>query len=137
MTIGIIGSRRRDERADRLAVTTVFSKIYEYGDTIVSGGCPKGGDCFAEGIATQCDINIRIHYPDKSQLDVRLPYRVAYAKIAYARNELIARDADVLIAVVAPDRKGGTEHTIKCFLRKWGAKYTEAEAIRTGKLVLV
>ena len=33
-----------------------------------------------------------IDYPDKSKLDPRLPYRAAYAKIAYARNELIARE---------------------------------------------
>ena len=44
--------------------------------------------------------------------------RWAYAEINYARNTLIARDADELIAVVAEDRKGGTEDTIKKFLKK-------------------
>ena len=44
--------------------------------------------------------------------------RWAYAEINYARNTLIARDADDLIAVVAEDRKGGTEDTIKKFLKK-------------------
>jgi hypothetical protein len=135
MTIGIVGSRRRDEQVDQVATINAFANVYQPGDTLVSGGCPKGGDRFAEILAAANHIPIRIHYPDKTKLDTRLPYRAAYAKIAYARNELIAHDADVLIAVVAPDRKGGTEHTIKCFLRKWGL--TEEEAIRAGKLVLV
>jgi len=31
----------------------------------------------------------------------------------YARNELIAKNSDVVVAFVSPDRKGGTENTIK------------------------
>ena len=48
------------------------------------------------------------------------PY-FSYAKANYERNTLIARDSDVLIAVVAPDRKGGTEDTIK----KWNRFHKE------------
>jgi hypothetical protein len=142
MTIGIIGSRRRDSEADLAATVKAFDTIYlpthpvcGPGDTLVSGGCPKGGDRFAEIIAVRHRVPIRIHYPYTADLDPRLPRHVAYAKICYARNEPTTRDADVLIAVVAPDRKGGTEHTIKCFLHKWSM--TESEALRAGKLVLV
>jgi predicted Rossmann fold nucleotide-binding protein DprA/Smf involved in DNA uptake len=31
----------------------------------------------------------------------------------YARNKRIAEEADVIYAFVAPDRRGGTENTIK------------------------
>ncbi len=61
--------------------------------------------------------------------------RAAYAVINYARNKLIARDADVLIACVAEDRKGGTEDTIKHFCKKLGK--SEKQLIAEGKLVLV
>ena len=35
----------------------------------------------------------------------------------FVRNGDIAKDSDVLIACVAPDRTGGTEDTIKKFLK--------------------
>jgi hypothetical protein len=97
---------------------------------MVSGGCPKGADRFAECIWDNENIPLRIHYPNKSQLDRQLLAvnpRAAYAVINYARNKLIARDSDMLIACVATDRKGGTENTIKWF-RKLHPN---------GKLVLV
>ena len=112
--IGIIGSRRRDSTADLVKVAEAFKLFYEDGDIIVSGGCRKGGDRFAEMIAKQMDIEIIIHYPES------VPYnspKWAYAKANYDRNTLIARDADLLIACVAEDRKGGTEDTIKKYLK--------------------
>jgi hypothetical protein len=115
-SIGIVGSRRRDSLYDFINTFNSFIKIYKDGDHIVSGGCPKGGDRFAEIIADILRVDPLIHYPDETKLDpkiLKLNPRVAYAKINYARNILIARDSDVLIACVAPDRKGGTEHTIK------------------------
>ena len=45
--IGIVGSRRRNSPEDFLLVQEAFCQIYEEGDIIVSGGCPKGGDAFA------------------------------------------------------------------------------------------
>jgi len=114
--IGIIGSRRRDSKEDLEACREVFLKTYEKGDTIVSGGCPKGGDKFAEIFAKEYEVPITIHYPDKSKLDkVKLAQnpKWAYAEINFARNTLIARDSDILIAVVSEDRTGGSEDTIK------------------------
>lgn len=115
-TIGIIGSRRRDSTADLEICRKVFLGHYEKGDRLVSGGCPKGGDKFAEIFAKEYNIPIKIHYPDKSKLDpekMKKNPKWAYAEINYARNTLIAQDSDVLIAVVASDRKGGTEDTVK------------------------
>lgn len=114
--IGIVGSRRRDSEEDLETCRRILLEIYKEGDTLVSGGCPKGGDRFAEIFAKEYNIPIKIHYPDKSKLDpekLKKNIKWAYAEINFARNTLIAQDSDVLIAVVASDRKGGTEDTIK------------------------
>jgi hypothetical protein len=115
-TIGIVGSRRRDSDEDFELCKIIFDSIYKKGDTLVSGGCPKGGDRFAEVLAKSYSIPIKIHYPDKTKLDpdkLKKSFKWAYAEINFARNTLIAQDSDILLAVVADDRTGGTEDTIK------------------------
>ncbi len=107
-TIGIIGTRRRDDGGSFYAVEKTFDEVYEPGDEIVSGGCPKGGDRFAERIAQRRQIPIKIYYADWARLG---------RSAGFQRNGLIAKDADVLIACVAPDRTGGTEDTIKKYLK--------------------
>ena len=102
--IGIVGSRRRHTSQDLKLCAETFLSVYNKGDTIVSGGCPKGGDRFAEIIAKQSGVPIKIH---KAEWD-------KYGRGAgLKRNTYIAEDADVLIAVVASDRTGGTEDTIR------------------------
>ncbi len=119
--IGIVGSRRRDSEDDYEKCVAAFFNVYRPGDKIVSGGCPQGGDRFAEIIAAGVGCEITIHYPDNERLDVMLmdagKFRQAYAIINFARNTLIAQDCTVLIAVVAEDRKGGTEDTVKKALK--------------------
>ena len=113
--IGIVGSRSRDTIKDYMKCLKIFLKIYKKGDRIVSGGCPKGGDRFAEVIAKSHDIPISI-YPAKWH---------KYGRSAgFIRNTDIARDSDELIAVVAKNRKGGTEDTIKKFEKKSDKKAT-------------
>lgn len=115
--VGIIGSRRRDSLEDYVATKQAFKDLVEkraisVNDIdIVSGGCPKGGDRFAEMIANSYGIPMIIHYPDQSKLPPN-PKRYDFRVINYARNEIVAADSDIIIACVAPDRKGGTEHTI-------------------------
>ena len=124
--IGIIGSRRRNHNDDYQAILNAFYKIYNENDWLVSGGCPKGGDYFAECIAKGEGIPILTFYPNWNK----------YGRGAgFARNNHIAKHSDILIACVAEDRKGGTEDTIKKFLRK--IKMTEREAIKAKKLILV
>lgn len=116
--IGIVGSRRRNSPPDKQLVLDAFQKIYdeENGDAcIVSGGCPEGADKFAEEIAEQFGMTKKngrliIHKPNKPPKGS--PYYM-FVKAFHARNTLIAEDADILIAVVAENRKGGTENTIE------------------------
>jgi len=103
--IGIVGSRRRNSKEDFIALERKFLEIYQEGDEIVSGGCSSGGDAMAEIIAKKYQIPIKIYYAQWEKLGKRA---------GFARNGDIAKDADVLIAVVATDRAGfGTEDTIK------------------------
>lgn len=115
--IGIIGSRRRDSDIDFKVVMDQFRKYYNDGDKICSGGCPKGGDRFAEKIAGMMGLT-----RDNEHLIIYRPEPVPkgspkyeYAKAFYERNTLVAMDSDILIACVDPSRTGGTEDTIK----KW------------------
>lgn len=106
MTIGIVGSRRRNSYLDYQLVEKTFLDIYREGDRIVSGGCPQGGDRFAEVLAKKYQVPITIHYAEWGK----------YGKGAgFARNGTIANEADILIACVSEDRFGGTEDTIKKF----------------------
>lgn len=102
--IGIVGSRRRNGDSDFYALEAALDKIYNYGDRFVSGGCPEGADKFAEIIAYDSQIEIKIHRAEWGK----------YGKAAGPiRNTLIAQDCDILIALPAPDRTGGTEDTIR------------------------
>ena len=102
--IGIIGSRRRDSKEDLEECRKTFLSIYEKEDSLVSGGCPKGGDRFSEIFAREYKIPIKIHYAEWEK----------YGKSAgFKRNTYIAEDADVLVCVVSEDRTGGTEDTIR------------------------
>lgn len=105
--IGIVGTRRRDTSAAYKLVEDKFNELYELGDWIVSGGCEKGGDRFAEVIARKTGIPIIIFYPNYSKYNRGAPF---------LRNTTIAEKSDILIACVAPDRKGGTEDTINKYL---------------------
>jgi len=103
--IGIIGSRKRDSEHDFLSCVKTFFEVYQEGDAIVSGGCPKGGDNFAEIIAEAFKIPIVI-FPADWDL---------HGKAAgFIRNTQIAEFSDVLIALVTIDRSlcKGTMDTV-------------------------
>lgn len=111
--IGIVGSRRRDTFDDYWACRKAFDLIYKPGDKIVSGGCEKGGDRFAELIAKELGITAIIHYAGKKHKN-----KAEFCRAAFGRNTLIAIDCTILIAVVAIDRTGGTEDTVKKVLAR-------------------
>ena len=104
--IGIVGTRRRNGFNDYKAVEKAFFEVYEEGDWIVSGGCPQGGDNFAEKIAKKYGIPILIFYPN---------WRRHGRGAGIVRNTPIALISNILIACVAEDRTGGTEDTIEKF----------------------
>lgn len=107
--IGIIGTRRRDNTAAYKKVKEAFFEVYEDGDWIVSGGCPKGGDRFAELIAKKYGIPILIFYPNWTKFK---------KGAGLVRNSDIANNSDILIGCVSDDRTGGTEDTIKKYKNK-------------------
>lgn len=131
MIIGMVGSRRRDALGDFLAAREAFNKIYNPGDTLVSGGCPQGGDRFAEllainivktlsvdelfllGVNSRKRIIETLHAPIKIH---RANWKIG-RHAGFVRNTDIAQDAEVLIALLARDRTGGTEDTVKKFVK--------------------
>jgi len=110
--VGIIGTRRRNNKIAFKKVEKSFDKLslnIRRNCWIVSGGCPSGGDRFAQILAKKKGIPILIVYPNWDK----------YGKgAALIRNTPVAEMSDILIACVAKDRKGGTEDTIKKFLRQ-------------------
>jgi hypothetical protein len=142
MIIGIVGTRQRDTLADFHKVEAAFQKIYQPGDRIVSGGCPQGGDRFAEILAlmlakpghwTEAQLFAMSPYERHHVIKDRgAPIHIhpaewdKYGKAAgHRRNTYIARDADMLIAATAANRTGGTEDTINKFLKRDGKTETD------------
>lgn len=110
--IGIVGSRRRDsDNSDFIPVRNKFIEIYEDGDWICSGGCPKGGDRFAKMLHKEYCI---------PYLEFPANWYKHGKSAGFKRNGDIAKASDVLIACVSEDRTGGTEHTIKLFIKLHG-----------------
>ena len=108
MRVAIVGSRRR---ADRAAVEAAVAEL-PIGAVVISGGA-KGPDSWAAEAALRRDLEVRVHKPDVAGVTTRFEATERY----YARNERIVEDCDRLIAFVSPDRKGGTEDTIRRAMR--------------------
>jgi len=111
MILGIVGSRRRCTKEDKALIKKMILKLKP--DRLVSGGCRTGADKFAEELAKELKIPIQIFLPSFPSTGSYYSYVSAY----YKRNKQIAMYSDKLLAVVAPDRKGGTENTIMHFLK--------------------
>jgi len=126
--IGIVGTRRRDTSSVQKLIEEKFWEIYEEGDIICSGGCPKGGDRFAEAIAKAEGIPILTIYPNYKRFRQGAPI---------VRNGSVAENSDIVIAcVIRPEeglqevlkrKKGGTEDMLRKFV----------DAHPEGKVILV
>jgi len=111
MKLGIVGSRRRNSAEDYILLIERVKALKP--TMIISGGCGEGADHFAEKIAKDFGIPILIYHPQLLRLEDYKRWEVIEAM--YARNEQIAMASEALIALVAEDRKGGTENTISYF----------------------
>lgn len=111
--IGIIGTRKKNSLAHYRKVKEAFLKVYKKGDTICSGLCHAGGDRFAVMLQRYYKTPYIWHEAEWDRLG---------SDAGKIRNTYIAEDSDVLIAMVADDRKGGTEDTIEKFVKLKGDK---------------
>ena len=108
----IIGSRSRDTSEDFQLVYDEFKKWYKPGDQIISGGCPKGGDRFAEVIASRLGMTEKngqlvIHRPKKP---AQHSPKYIWAKAFYDRNTVVAKEAEdstITIACISKSKTGG------------------------------
>ena len=110
--IGIIGTRRKNNHQTHLPlVEAEFLKLYQPEDKICSGLCPKGADQFAVILAAKYKVK-----------GIWLPanWEEFGKEAGFLRNTDIARTSDFLIALVADDRTGGAEDTVKKFIRFHG-----------------
>lgn len=115
MKLGIVGSRRRNSPQDKAILRERILELKP--DELVSGGCKQGADRFAEELAEEMFLPIKIFRP---KLYNGIHGRSTIIKAYYARNERIAKYSNRLIALVTSDRKGGTENTIKYFTELYG-----------------
>jgi len=138
--IGIVGSRRRATESDFKKTGRTFNRVIVqflgvyFEDlenvTIVTGDCKTGGDEFARRLAGMygCKLDVKYKLDPETGERVKPPINKClkqqqynyyeFTQICYNRNEEIAKEPlDYLIALVAPDRKGGTENTIYWFKR--------------------
>ena len=116
--IAVVGTRRRDTSSAFSLVEKQFYEIYEEGDWIVSGGCGKGGDRFAEVIAKRDGVPVLTIYPNYKRYKRGAPT---------VRNGPVAEISDVVVAcVMHPEegleevlkrKKGGTEDMLKKFVK--------------------
>jgi len=132
--VSIVGTRRRDTEEDLAVVEKAFLDLLEEKGlepsevAIVSGHCSAGGDRFAEILIDKyktAEGKDWIFPAGWNKLDAKGPngeeplikinrWGKPYNFLAgFWRNTDIANKGDVIIACVAPDRKGGTEDTIK------------------------
>lgn len=110
MRVGIVGSRRRNSRRDELFVRRLVRDLPE-GTVVVSGGCEEGADFWAEDEVKQCK---HLNPP----LIFRPNFNGGYDVRQYhIRNQQIAQECDVLVALPSEDREGGTESTISAARR--------------------
>ena len=110
--IGIVGSRKCNSDIDYARVKAAFFTLYEQGDWICSGACPRGADAFAERIAKENGIPILLFPAGTLEAGTDKFFR---------RNDLIAKTSDILIACLYKNQcTGGTGYTVDKFTQSHG-----------------
>jgi hypothetical protein len=106
--IGVVGSRRRNEPDDLMKVWEAFENVYEPGDSVCSGLCPKGADAFIAIIADELGL------PEDKRIWFPADWKRYGKGAAFIRNTDIAKTSDVLIACMATG-SNGTKDTVRQF----------------------
>jgi YspA, cpYpsA-related SLOG family len=109
--IAIVGARRR---TDRETIERLVAGLPA--DTVIVSGGAIGPDTWAEEAARKRGLATKIFRPDLHDVDTLSQGQIT--RRYHARNQQIVDAADEVFALVAPDRKGGTEDTIRRAERK-------------------
>ena len=129
MKIGIVGSRRYENR--KRIKDFIFKIKQEKGvDTIiVSGGCKDGADRYAKKYALELGLQYEEYPPfhEVHNLYCTMPesrYSKPYSvKNFFARNKIIANTADIVVGFIPEGVEGrGTLNTID-YAKKFEKKY--------------
>jgi len=111
--IGIVGTRKRDDKETFSLIEKKFLEIYEDGDRICSGGCPKGGDRCAEYLAKKYGVPILIFYPNKRKYGTPRAFFMRNTEVATKSDVILASVMNKDIDYIRNSKRGGTEDTIK------------------------
>jgi predicted Rossmann fold nucleotide-binding protein DprA/Smf involved in DNA uptake len=110
MKIAVVGSRTR---TDKQSVVDYIDSVSQ-DDTIISGGC-EGVDTWAIEAAMARGLKWKVIYPN---MDGAKNYYDRCNRY-YDRNEKVAKEAEMVVAFVSKNRKGGTENTLQ-YAKKYG-----------------
>ncbi|MDB4543211.1 DUF2493 domain-containing protein [bacterium] len=129
MRVGIVGSRRYENK--RKIKEMIFKLKRKFGDdlTIVSGGAGDGADKYARKFALELDCKYLEFNPAHTQRNLYSAMRDSYYNKAYhpkyffQRNSMLVGFTDYIVAFVADnDPAPGTHHTLT-EARKKGKKF--------------
>ena len=128
MKIGIVGSRRYEDK--KKIKDFIFKLKQEHGtDTIiVSGGCKDGADRYAKKYALELGLQYEEYPPFHHVHNLYCPlpesrYGKSYSvRYFHARNKIIAGTSDYIVAFIPNGEKSsGTESTIN-YAKKFDKK---------------
>jgi predicted Rossmann fold nucleotide-binding protein DprA/Smf involved in DNA uptake len=104
MRVAIVGSRSRTDQHNVAAFVAGLPA-----DAVVVSGACRGVDTWAVEAARARGLAVAEHRPDATGVRSRGEVVRRY----HERNARVVADADMVVAFVSADRKGGTENTIR------------------------
>lgn len=120
MKVAFSGSRYRSERNK---IRNILTHYNPKKDIIVHGGCPRGIDKEVDEIARKMGFKVIVFYPEKPEARYFLNRNIKIAKfsdILYAFPKIetleLINNKGLSIEILKGIR-GGTEHTIRQFLK--------------------
>ena len=128
MKVGIVGSRRYENRKKIKDFIFELKKKFENDLIVISGGCKNGADKYAKKYALELDVQYEEYPPfhEVHNLYCVLPeslYGKQYHVSNYfARNKQIAKNSDMVVAFLPENvQSNGTISTLK-YAKKFNKK---------------